>query len=130
MGGPAPGAQAGGVDPAEAVKIPALLMMIFGGVSTFSSCLVSAGSLLNFVSTEDPGQLFAAVWAVLGIVFNALIIFAGFKMKSLQTYPLAIAGAAFCCLPFCSGFCCVVGLVPGIWAIVTLIKPEVKAAFT
>ena len=82
--------------------------MIFGGVSTASSCLVSAGSLMSYLSAGDPGQIIATAWSVVGIVFNALIVFAGFKMKSLQMYPLAIAGAVFCCLPFCSGFCCVV----------------------
>jgi len=130
MGGPAGGPQAAAGDAAEAVKIPSLLLMIFGGISVLSSCLVSTGSLLNFLSTEDPGQIVAAVWAVFGVLFNALVIFAGFKMKNLQMYPLVMAGAVFCCLPFCSGFCCIVGLVPGIWTIIVLMKPEVKAAFT
>jgi len=130
MGGPAGGPQAGASDAAEAVKLPSLLLMIFGGVSTVSSCLVSAGSLLNFLSTEDPGQIVATVSGFIGILINALIVFAGFKMKNLQMYPLAMAGAVFCCLPFCSGVCCVVGLVPGIFSVVVLMRPEVKAAFT
>ena len=128
--GPIGGPEAGASDALEAVKTPSLLLMIFGGVSTASSCLVSAGSLMSYLSAGDPGQIVATAWSVVGIVFNALIVFAGFKMKSLQMYPLAIAGAVFCCLPFCSGFCCVVGVVPGIWAVVVLMRPEVKAAFT
>jgi hypothetical protein len=41
-----------------------------------------------------------------------------------------LAAAVFCCLPFCTGYCCVVGIVPGAWAIFVMLKPEVKAAFT
>lgn len=64
------------------------------------------------------------------IAVHALVAVAGYKMGKLQSYGLAMAGAAFCCLPFCTGYCCFVGLVPGIWSIVVLMKPEVKAAFT
>ncbi|MGE0788113.1 MAG: hypothetical protein AB7S26_20750 [Sandaracinaceae bacterium] len=116
--------------PAEAVSVPAIIMMGFGLISVIGSVLVALGSLMSFLSNEDPGQLVAAVWSTLGIAFNAVIIFGGMRMKSLQTYPLAMACAVFCCLPTCSGFCCVVGLVPGIWSIVVLMRPEVKAAFT
>jgi hypothetical protein len=119
----------GSSDAAQLVRVPSALMIGFGAVSALSSMLVTVGSLWSFAVTEDGGQLVAGLWSLVMIGVNALVAFGGFKMGKLQTYPLAVAAAAFCCLPFCTGYCCVIGLVPGIWSIVVLMKPEVKAAF-
>lgn len=127
---PPTGAGPGSSDAAQLVKLPSMLMIGFGAVSVLSSMMVTVGSLWSFAVNGDGGQLVAGLWSVVMIGVNALVAFAGFKMGKLQTYPLAVAAAAFCCLPFCTGYCCVIGLVPGIWSIVVLMKPEVKAAFS
>jgi hypothetical protein len=49
------------------------------------------------------------------------------KMKKLERYGLAMTASILAMLP-CS-LCCVLGLPIGIWALVVLMKPEVKSAF-
>ena len=50
------------------------------------------------------------------------------QMKALENYPLALTASILAIIP-CLSPCCLVGLPIGIWAIVVLSKPEVKAAF-
>ncbi len=131
-GFPAPpsGGAPGGVSPQETVKLPGLIMMIYGILAALCSFLPIIGGILNFLSTEDAGQLVGALYYVLILGLCGVVAFAGNQMRNLKSYPLAFAAAVFCCLPFCTGGCCLLGLVPGIWAVVVLLKPEVKSAFT
>jgi len=65
---------------------------------------------------------------MLGIGLSILVIFAGVKMKNLENYALSMTGAIIAVIP-CFSPCCFVGIPFGIWAIVVLVAPEVKAAF-
>ncbi len=66
----------------------------------------------------------------IGLAFlsGIVIIVAGMKMKGLSGRGLAMTGSVMAMIPCVSG-CCLVGIPIGIWAIITLGKPEVKAAF-
>jgi hypothetical protein len=72
-----------------------------------------------------------------GIVENLLfMLLAGFtawgglQMRSLKNYGVAVASAILVMIPCSSNCCCCVGLPIGIWALVMLMKPEVKSAFS
>lgn len=125
-----PGGAGPSDDARRLVQLPSVLMIIFGAVSVLASCMVALGSVWSFAVTEDGGQLVAGIWSIVMIGVNAFVAFAGYKMRNLQAYPLVLAGAVFCLLPFCTGYCCVVGIVPGAWSLFLLMKPEVKSAFT
>jgi predicted Zn finger-like uncharacterized protein len=64
------------------------------------------------------------VFSVLGL----LIMVAAIQMMRRRTYGLAMAGAILAMVNI-SNCCCVLGLPFGIWALVVLARPEVKAAF-
>jgi hypothetical protein len=49
-------------------------------------------------------------------------------MKNLQSYGLAMTASIVAMIP-CISPCCILGLPFGIWALVILNRPEVKAAF-
>ncbi len=66
--------------------------------------------------------------AVVSILVSGLILVGGIKMKRLENYGLVMAASIIAMIP-CFSPCCIVGLPIGIWAIVVLSKPEVKAAF-
>jgi hypothetical protein len=66
--------------------------------------------------------------AVLGILSSILVLFGALKMKQLQLYGLAMAVSIVAMIP-CISPCCLIGLPIGIWSLVILSKPEVKAAF-
>jgi hypothetical protein len=55
-------------------------------------------------------------------------IMAGSRMKNLRSHTLSLITAALACVPCTSGCCCL-GLPIGIWAIIVLVNPNVKAAF-
>ncbi len=69
-----------------------------------------------------------AVELGIGAALNLVAIIGGFSMRSLGTYWLSISGAIVSLIPCATGFCCT-GIPFGIWALVALSRPEVKAAF-
>ena len=63
-----------------------------------------------------------------GLLLAILVIVGGMKMKNLDNYGLAMTAAILGMIP-CISPCCLLGLPFGIWALVVLGRPEVKAAF-
>jgi hypothetical protein len=62
-----------------------------------------------------------------GIVLNLLTVIGGLKMRSLSGYGLAMTGAIVGIIP--AGGCCCLTLPIGIWALIVLANPDVKAGF-
>jgi hypothetical protein len=88
--------------------------------------LSAAGSeeqLLNWMS----GGI-GIVTAAIGLLIAGLLIYAAMEMKKLKQWGLAVAASILAMVP-CISPCCIIGLPMGIWALVILMKDEVKAAF-
>ncbi|MCE9669591.1 hypothetical protein LY474_17490 [Myxococcus stipitatus] len=134
-----------GVNAKEAVSIPAILLMVSSAL-TFLYYLVSLAlpanqealeQVLNNPQLEQFRGAFEFIYSGTGrfvsslpvLVINALTFFGALKMKNLQSYGLAMAGAIAAIIP-CCGPCLCLGIPLGIWALVVLSKPEVKASFT
>jgi hypothetical protein len=67
---------------------------------------------------------------VLGMVMSVLIFLGASKMQALRSYEFSFTAAVISvipCLTPCCGF--IVGLAFGIWALVLLLKPEIKSQF-
>ena len=62
------------------------------------------------------------------MLVHLIVLIGAFKMLRVQTYPNALTSAIVSIVPFCSPIA-IVGIPFGIWALVTLTQPEVKAAF-
>jgi len=84
---------------------------------------------------ETFSRFFTGAFAVAGFLFTLIVgilmIFAGIRMKKLQSWGLAVTASILAMIP-CLSPCCInliIGLPIGIWALVILMKPEVKAAF-
>jgi hypothetical protein len=65
---------------------------------------------------------------IVGLAMSAFFIFASTKMRKLESYGMVMTATILSMLP-CLSPCCCVGLPVGIWILVVLSKPEVKAAF-
>ncbi|MEY4386690.1 MAG: hypothetical protein RLY20_1973 [Verrucomicrobiota bacterium] len=65
---------------------------------------------------------------IIGIIMSVVIFLGAQKMKKLESYNFAMTATIIAMVP-CISPCCLVGLPIGIWALVILMKPEVKAAF-
>jgi len=138
----------GGAGAKEAVSLPAILLMVLSAISVLLgliNVLQAFGGADPAVEQllEDPNlpegarQVLAGVsttggkllFALPTVVLNAIVFFGALKMKNLQSYGLAMAAAIISVIP-CCGPCACLGIPVGIWALVVLNKPEVKAAFT
>lgn len=122
----------------DAVKGPALGLMITAGIGAAFQVL---GLLMNLLgagmgamargSQGMPNMLsggIGAVFNVIGLAIAVVIFMGAGKMKNLQSYGFAMAATILAMIP-CISPCCLIGLPVGIWALVVLMKPEVKGAF-
>lgn len=149
FGGPGP--QFGAPPPSggnarELLNVPSILIIVMGAIGILFGLygMVSSGA-----NSEQLGQLLndpnlppafkkamtmttgpmSKVSNLIGMLLDVLMIFGAVQMRNLKMYPLAIAATVISMLP-CGGCCCLIGLPVGIWALVTLMKPEVKAQFS
>lgn len=141
---PPAGAPLGGANAQDALNIPSILLIIAGALGALFALLgmVSAGTgSMNSMLQGDPqlarqlGPLLkasmgpmAVVLGLLRLAMSGVITFGAIKMRSLQGYGLSMAAAIISIIP-CNACCCIT-LPVGIWALVILMKPEVKASFT
>jgi hypothetical protein len=124
-------------DPAAAVAGPAIFLMVVGGIGIAWQGLLLVLNLLGagMGAMAGRGGGMAMLQGGLGIVLNiiglivgAVIILGALKMKKLQSYNLAMGASIVAMIP-CISPCCLIGLPAGIWALIVLMKPEVKMAF-
>ncbi|MBK8726424.1 MAG: hypothetical protein IPL96_10395 [Holophagaceae bacterium] len=122
----------------DAVKGPAIGLMVTAGIGAAFQLL---GLLMNLLgagmgamargNSGMPNMMsggIGAVFNIIGLVIAVVIFMGAGKMKNLQSHGFAMATAIIAMIP-CLSPCCLLGLPIGIWAIIVLVKPEVKAAF-
>lgn len=131
------------VDPSAKVSGPSIGLLVTGIVGGIFSFL---GLIMSFLGTslsslmanrvEDFDDRYAQIFegaagiatSLIGIFVAAFIIYAALKMKNLSQYGLCMVASILAMIP-CISPCCVIGLPIGIWCLVVLTKPEIKAAF-
>lgn len=59
---------------------------------------------------------------------NLIAVLGGFSMRRLGSYGLSMFGAIASLIPMLTGCCCT-GCVFGLWALLVLLRPEVRAGF-
>jgi hypothetical protein len=89
--------------------------------------------LLNDPQTQKIIHFFYSVGFQVGeglfvLVMSALVLWGALSMKSLRNYEFAVVAAILAIVP-CLTPCCLIGLPFGIWALVVLRRPGVKALF-
>ncbi len=75
----------------------------------------------------QAGGIVGLILSLIGLAVAAVIIMGGLKMKNLQSRGLAMTASILAMIPCIS--CCVLGIPIGIWSIVVLNDPNVRAAF-
>ncbi|MBN9118134.1 MAG: hypothetical protein J0I06_03045 [Planctomycetes bacterium] len=76
---------------------------------------------------RDSIKTFGPPFYATGILVGVIIIAGGLRMRVLGSPGLSIVSSLLAMVPFSP--CCVLGLVFGIWALVALANPDVKAGF-
>ena len=134
---PTDGAPAGS-NAKDALNVPSILIMVCGGLGLVGGLLGlvgggarSLGPLANNPQMQQYMAMQAGpmhyVTALLGLALSGFLIFGAMKMRILESHGLAMGAAIVAMIP-CGGCCCI-GLPVGIWALITLMKPEIKSQF-
>jgi hypothetical protein len=141
VGMPAPSAPTGSA--AEALNVPSILILVMGGLGVLFALygLVAGGGTIPAAVFDNPNitpqmretiMKFAGAGRfsnIINLAFDGVMIYGALQMRNLKSFGLAMTSAILVMIP-CAGCCCVLGLPVGIWALITLNKPEVKSAFS
>jgi hypothetical protein len=140
-----PGAAGGNAR--EQVSVPAILLMVLGGLTVAAALLgvvqylmgsntAQMEQLLNNPQIPQGMKSFLAASNKLGIfgsllqiILGGVTFFGGLKMKNLESYGLAMAASIIVIIPLFGSCCCCIGIPIGIWSLIVLNKPEVKSSF-
>jgi hypothetical protein len=135
-----------GQNPSDMVKGPGLGLLIVGIIGVclglfglLSSTLGIGAAQLEQAQSQGQqlpewskyfmgGGILHFVLNGVGIASSAFVAYGGLQMQKLQTRTLCMVAATAAMIP-CLSPCCPLGLPIGIWALVVLNKPEVRAAF-
>lgn len=88
--------------------------------------------LMEFYNAMQPYQgVINISFSLLAMLCGVLIVLAGVQMFRRRMYPLCITGAILAAIPCLSYLaCCLVGEGVGIWALIILLRQEVKRSFS
>jgi hypothetical protein len=126
--------------PLDEVSGPAiglLITAIFGGLFAFLGLLgnllgFSLGTMMAESAEEEIAQWvsggFGITSSALGLLVAGFILYASLEMRKLSQWGLAVGASVVAMIP-CVSPCCLIGLPVGIWSLVVLTKPHIKAAF-
>jgi tRNA A-37 threonylcarbamoyl transferase component Bud32 len=114
------------------VRVPAIGLIVAGIIHCLGILFIVLFSGYFFLARADarggPG-----IPCVFGILIMAaalpgiMIIFSGVNMLKIRSYALSVTGSIIALLPCAPG--CFVGLPFGIWSLVVLNRPRIRAAF-
>ena len=131
---------------AEKVKGPAIGLIIMGALGILGALLSVLQNVVGFGFSQQMAEQQAQMpeWMkymmgggglVIGIVLavisggaSAFVLWAGMQMMKLRGHGAAMVASVIVMIPFLS-CCCLIGLGIGIWSLIVLNKPEVRAAF-
>jgi len=123
--------------PAIFILVLAILNLLWVPLSFALSSLVDQMvQSLGAASTPDETMeqfrktvlYFSLPLKILGATLALITLVGSIQMLKLRSYGLAMATAIIMLIP-CGSCCCFLNIGAGIWALVVLSKPEVKAAF-
>jgi len=126
----------------RAVRGPAIGLIVTGILDGFVSVGAAAGEIVRFAfpgrhwgyygdfgRAEPIVGLGASLAVALALLFVAgLILFAGMQMSRLRSRELCPVASVLAMIP-CTSPCCPVGIAMGLWALLVLNRPDVRAAF-
>jgi hypothetical protein len=113
------------------VKKPAIFMIVLSAFSIMTLLIVLAASIAGNIPPEMEKTLIEyginIETLIIVVLFNTIILVGAINMRKGRYYGLAMVASVLCIL--CNSSLYGLGLVAGIWSIVVLNKPEVKAGF-
>ena len=127
----------GASDQVSGPSVGLLITGILGAIGSFMGLIATIfeTGIESIKAHEFIGEYEGLIEGAAGVAFffvgllvAGFVIYASLKMKELTQWGLCVAASILAMIP-CISPCCIVGLPIGIWCLVVLTKPEVKAAF-
>jgi serine/threonine protein kinase len=113
------------------LEAPALWLLVIGLLTVLWSPAVIAGTIASLIEERPfklpPPHLTFLVFSLLNLPVGVLIILGSRKMMSLELFGMALLGCIVVMLPISP--IAVLGIPIGIWALMILLQPRVRAAF-
>jgi hypothetical protein len=116
------------------LMIPASILLVLASIMLALILLSVPGQILRMrdidtTTHEGQGELIGSILTlVVWIIITAAILWGSIAMLRLRSYRDSFVAAVLSVIPVCSP-CFVLGIPFGIWAIIVLIRPEVRARF-
>ena len=119
--------------PATGLLITAIVGSFFVFIGLLINLLgVSLGTMMAESTEEQFAQWISGglgvTTSVIALLVAGFLVYASLEMRKLSQWGLAVGASVVAMLP-CFSPCCLIGLPVGIWCLVVLTKPEIKAAF-
>lgn len=117
--------------PAVCLILTAMLGMVLNAMGILGNALhlgVNAAGPWKDIPKEFIEGPVAITGAIIGLILSLVVLLGAIKMKGLENYGFAIVASILSIIP-CTSPCCCFGLPFGIWALVVLSDPVVKASF-
>jgi hypothetical protein len=131
------------------LRIPAIFLIIVGVLNVFGGIYLVIDGVFVMMNPQINIQLPAnlgpqptpqqmatygmgyLILGILGIIAAAVTIFGGARMVVAKSYGLAVTASVLAAIPglSCMG-CCGIGEGIGIWSLIILVSPDVKAVFS
>ena len=121
--------------------MPAIALIIVGTLNALSGLVLILGRVVSVIKGRDPvitdedrrlGYMVAGIFfpivSLISIAASPIIIFGGIQMLRARRYFIALWAAILALVPLTS-VCCIPGIPIGIWALIVLRHPEVRASF-
>jgi hypothetical protein len=116
------------------LMIPGIILIVLASLTLALILASMPGQIfrmraIDTSTAEGQGELAGGVAALVGwVTIESGIIWGSIAMLRLQGYRNAMTGAVLAVIPVCSP-CFVLGIPFGIWAIVVLLRTDVRARF-
>lgn len=98
--------------------------------SLYKTLQIPEEQLQRMQEMQQGGTVLNIAMTLVGIAGAAFVIYGAMQMMKLQSRTLAIVASILVMIPCFTSCCCLIGIPVGIWSLVVLMKPDVKAAFT
>jgi hypothetical protein len=116
----------GGGPAADAVRGPGAALIACGIINWLTLTAIALVLAARQQSLSDLPATALAVIGVAGLVMSGLIMLAGFQMRAMRSHGACVVG---CLLAMIATPGNIIGLPIGIWALATLMRPDVRSAF-
>lgn len=128
-------------DVMKKLRSPAVALICLGALNALAAVMLLLGRLANLIrgnervitdEAERLGYQTAMIYfplvSLLSIAAAPVIIIGGVQMLNARKYSLAVLASILAMIPLTS-VCCLPGVGIGLWALIVLRNPEVRAAF-